>query len=276
MPDRFTEDEARQVFARAAERQRAAEPAAEGLSLAELQEVGQAAGLDPAHVAAAVAEVRGGAGSVAPPATFLGVDVEPRASRVLPGPVTDEVWEQMVARLRRTFGSKGTPTDVGRVREWTNGPRSNLLVTVEPTDAGARVTMRTSKASAAAQYRVLFGLFAAMAVLFSVLGVAMGDWAEAGYAVFVGAFVVAAVAIPLLGRQSQARWARRRRGQFDGLLDQFELLARDAAPPETAPVAPPRPAPDAGRDGAGRLDVGALDAPPDPDAGRPAQRRART
>ena len=268
MPDRFSEDEARQIFARAAERQHAADAAPPGLSLSELQEVGVAAGLDPAHVAAAVTEVRGGAGTpAAPPATFLGVDVEPRAVRVLPGEVTDEAWEQMVTRLRQTFGTKGTPTDVGRIREWTSGPNSNLLVTVEPTDAGARVTLKTSKAGEATQYRVLFGVLAAMTVFFSVLGVATGDWGEAGYAVFVAAFVAAAVGIPLLGRQRQARWAHRRRGQFDALLDQFELVVRDA----DAVAASPALEAEAG--GAGRLGLDA--APPELDAERAGRRWTR-
>ena len=272
MPDRFSEDEARQIFARAAERQHVADEAPAGLSLSELQEVGAAAGLDPAHVAAAVAEVRGGAGApAAPPATFLGVDVEPRAVRVLPGEVTDEVWERMVSRLRQTFGSKGTPTDVGRTREWTSGPNSNLLVTVEPTDAGARVTLKTSKASGAARNRVVFGLFAAMAVLAAAVRVVSGDAGDPGFWVFVSVLVATAVGLPLLGRQSQARWARRRRGQFHALLDQFELIVRDAseaAPPEALPA---REA----QDGAGRLDVDALDAPPTPDAERTARRRSR-
>ena len=274
MPDRFTEDEARQVFARAAERQHAADASPAGLSLAELQEVGAAAGLDPAHVAAAVAEVRG-ARPVAPPATFVGVDVEPRASRVLPGEVTDEVWEQMVARLRRTFGAKGTPTDVGRIREWSSGPNSNLLVTVEPDAAGARVALQTSKASEAAQYRALVGVLGAMAVLFSALGVATGNGGDAGFWVFISALVVAAVVFPLLGRQSYARWARRRQGEFDALLDGFELLVRDAAPPGAAPPdAAPRGALGAEAGGAGRLDVDALDAAPD-SAAPPERRRTQ-
>ena len=266
MPDRFSEEEARRIFARAAERQQASEPASEGLSLDELQEVGRAAGLDPAHVAAAVAEVRG-ARPAAPPATFLGVGVEVRASRVLSGPVTDEAWEQMVARLRRTFGSKGTPTDVGRVREWTSGPNSTLLVTVEPGDpaGGAVVTMQTSKKSASSQYRVIFGVFGAMAVFFALLGTLQGGAGEPAFWTFIGALVAAAVGVPLIGRQGYARWAERRQGQFDALLDQFELIVRDAAPPT--------PAAEAG--GAGRLDLDTLDALPETDAPVP-RRRTRT
>ncbi|MDT0631747.1 hypothetical protein RQM47_05505 [Rubrivirga sp. S365] len=274
MPERFSEEDARRIFARAAERQQAAEPAAEGLSLAELQEVGRAAGLDPAHVAAAVAEVRG-APAPAPPATFLGVDVEPRASRVIPGGVTDEVWEQMVARLRQTFKSKGTPTDVGRIREWTSGPNSSLYATVEPVPEGTRVTLTTSKASEAAQHRMVAALFGTMAAAFAFLGVFSEGGGDAGFWAFVSIFAALAVALPLLGRQSQKRWHQRRQGQFDALLDQFELLARDAAPPAAAPpvAAAPvqdRPAPDA-EGGAGRLDLDdlprpseALDAPEQP------------
>ena len=273
MPDRFSEDEARRIFARAAERQQAAEPASEGLSLAELQEVGRAAGLDPSHVAAAVAEVRGGVVSPdAPPATFLGVDVEPRASRVLPAEVTDDVWGQMVGRLRPTFKTIGVTSEVGAVREWqgTNerGGLSNLCMTAEPAEGGTLVTLQTSKAGNSSQYRAIFGVFGAMAVFFAVLGTLQGGAGDPAFWVFIGAFVASAVGFPLLGRQSYARWSVRRQDQFDALLDQFELLARDAAPPER------RPAHEA-EDGAGRLDLGAPDAPPEPDADRPVRRRSR-
>src|SRR5690606_34000637 len=58
---RYTEAELHAIFERAAKRQeeaRRAEAASHGgLTLAELQEIGEASGIDPAHVAAAAAEL---------------------------------------------------------------------------------------------------------------------------------------------------------------------------------------------------------------------------
>ena len=277
MPERFSEDDARRIFARAAERQHADDQKPTGLSLAELQEIGRAAGLDPEHVVAAVAEVQGGEGlGAAPPATFLGVNVEPSATRVIPGPLTDEMWGRMVSRVRSVFNTVGVTSDVGATREWqgtnTQGGLSNLRMTASPTEGGTLVSLRTSRAGQVSQYRALFGVFAAMVVFFLVLGLATGDVGDPGFWAFVSMFAAATVGIPLAGRFGSRRWAETRQSQFDALLDRFELMAREgtveAAPPSIAPLeARQEPA------RAGRLDLdGDL---PEPDADPPARRRTR-
>ena len=253
MPDRFSEEEAQRIFARAAERQHADAARPPGLSRAELEEIGRAAGLDPRHVAAAVDEVRAGA-PAEPTATFLGVDVEPRATRVLPGPVTDETWEQMVARLRRTFKSKGTPTDVGRHREWTSGPGSNLHVVVEPVDGGTRVTLETSKAQESRGMWTFPIVGVLLIGLFLAIGVAEGDAADPALWAFLAFWAVFGVAGALVPRVLFDRWAARRRRQFDALLDQFELVVRETTPVEATADAVPEVPP--------ALDLDALADPP--------------
>ena len=230
MSDRFTEEEARRVFARAAERQHAEDDVPPGLSRAELEEIGRAAGLDPAHVAAAIAEVRAGTPDT-PSATVWGIDLEPRATRVLPVEVTDAAWEQIVARLRETFGTRGTPTDIGRVREWTGanaqGGQTNLHTTVEPVEGGTRVTIATSKAHEVGGMRVVPWMFGLFGVGFSAL-VGFGDfepgiWALPASMVLIGALMTVGIYL------GYARWSVRRQSQFEALLDQIELIARDAA-----------------------------------------------
>ncbi len=274
MPEHFSEDEARRIFARAAERQRTETPGPDGLSLSELQEIGAAAGLDPAHVAAAVAEVQLAAVRPSPEArAFLGAPVEVRASRVLSAPVTDEAWEQMVARLRKTFDAKGTPTDVGRVREWTGtnsrGGLSNLQATVEPVEGGARVTLETSRAEEAKGLRAAPVAVVGMAALFSAFFV-FGEFEPMAWV--LPAFLLAAGAIMAIGgRVAFARWSAERARQFDALLDQFELIVRDAAPegesledPAGAvPASPP-------------LDLDALEPPEGARGADASRRRARS
>lgn len=228
MPDRFTEEEARRIFARAAERQHADEAEPPGLSRAELEEIGRAAGLDPAALAAAIAEVRSGSPDRAP-AVVWGVDVEPRATRVVPR-VTDEAWEQIVARLRQTFKTNGTPTDVGRVREWAGSSAqglSNLRAVIEPVDGGSQVTLEMSQAREAKAFYALPIMFGVMAALLGALLV-FGDF-EPGVWLLPALFLVFALVAAVSGRIGFARWASRRQGQFDALLDQIELVARDAA-----------------------------------------------
>ena len=79
MSDSFSADEARRIFARAARRQHAA-PSADGLTMAELQAIGQEAGLDADLVAAEAMAERGGQ---ATQATWHGVPVGFERSRLL-------------------------------------------------------------------------------------------------------------------------------------------------------------------------------------------------
>ena len=112
----FTEEQAQRIFARAAERQHEAGGEAPGFSLDELREIGQAAGLSAEHIAEAAAEVEAMTpGEMAREAH--GVRTAVRRVRVLPGPLTDEVWQGMVAALRRTTNARGFTSDVGAARE---------------------------------------------------------------------------------------------------------------------------------------------------------------
>ena len=276
MTGRFTEDEARQIFARAAERQHAVEARGEGLSVEELQAIGREAGLDPEHVAAAVAELRAGPPPVRE--TVAGADVAPRASRVLPGELTDETWGQVVGRLRRTFGTAGIATEFGRVREWTSGEASNLRVLAEPVEGGTRLTFETRHREPGTVLWLGPGLGGGFSLLFLVLAVVRGKLADPVIWGFILFFAVLAVAGGVWGRRALRRWSETRQGQFDALLDQVELVQRqalgagaggdDGGGLEAAPEPP----------GAARIDPGLLDADPgleaDPEAAAPRRTRS--
>jgi hypothetical protein len=233
----FTEDEARQIFARAAERQHAVEARGEGLSLDELQAIGAEVGLDPAHVAAAVAELRA-TPSAALPLVF-GVDAAPRRARVLPGEMTDAAWGQLVSRLKRTFGSVGIVSEYGVVREWTSGPTSNLHVVAEAVEGGTRLTIETRRENASAPMWGLSGMGVAMLLMFLVLGVTQGKlgdpvvWALSGLVAFLtfgGAFGA---------YRGFKGWSETRSSQFEALLGEAEAIL--AAPAEAAARLDPGP-----------------------------------
>lgn len=235
MPDRFSEEEARRIFARAAERQHTTTAEPTGLSLAELQEIARASGIDPAHVAAAVAEIRGGAPDP-PRVTFGGVDVEPRASRVLAGDLTDESWERIVSRLRRTFGAKGIPSQVGRVREWTSGSSSHLFVTAEPVEGGTRITLESSKAHEVAPLRRTALVLGLLSVLMTAILLVIPEPTVA-QAFGLGSMPLLIFLLALAFTwPAVAMWSKKRQGEFDRLLDQIELIVRDQPVRETAPA----------------------------------------
>lgn len=235
MSGSFSEDEARRIFARAAERQHAVTARGPELSLAELQAIGREAGLDPEHVAAAVAELR--AGPAPEPVVISGIDLTPRRSRVLPVEMTDALWEEMVGRLRRAFGAKGIPSEVGRIREWTSGPTSNLHFVAEPVEGGTRVTLETSRADEGRGINA-GPLTAAVLAVFLTAFFAFGTFDSYVYIVPVVTLVFGAVLFWGL-RTSLRRWSERRTTEFDALMDQFELMARAAPVLDLDPLPDP-------------------------------------
>jgi len=146
---RYQEEEIREIFALAASDEDSRRPSlssAEGLTLAELQEIGSEVDLAPERIAQAASalEVRG---SVLPRRTHLGMPISVGRIVDLPRSPTDREWELLVTELRETFNARGKVTSHGSLREWTNG---NLHAYVEPTETGHRLRMGTLKGSARA------------------------------------------------------------------------------------------------------------------------------
>ena len=226
----FTEAEAQKVFARVAEKQRAAGVSGGGAVLLEdLEEAAQAAGLDPSLVAAAAAEIDA-------PAT----DAEacsarrPRrsGSRVVRGRVSDEAWEEMVTAARAEFGRTGTAGQIGRTREWTaaSGAGNSQAVTrlaLEPVGEGTRIVVTRSARDAALGFTFGGAITAVMSVIFGAL-FAFGVDPE----LWIPALMLAGISTVLLGgTQIGLRlWHRAQERRAEALLDRLELVARTEAP----------------------------------------------
>ena len=228
MPRRYSEEEAQRIFALVADRQRAT-TGVEGLSLSELEEAAQAAGLDPGLVAIAAAEL-----DSAPQAekTLLGTPIEVVRSRVFDGPVDDDAWASMVTAARREFGQPGMAGQVGRLREWTvisGGTKNGITtrLTLEPAGDGARVTLSRSIRDTVFGFTIAAAIQCAMALLFLTLWAAGADpelWVPAVIMAGMGGLFGA-------GAQIGTRvWRRREGRRFESLLDRLDLIARDATP----------------------------------------------
>lgn len=234
MARRFTEEEAERVFARAAARQHAHAAPPDGLTLAELQEIGRAAGLDPAHVVAAVAE---GDAETESQDTWHGVPIGVHRTRLLPARVSDAEWEQIVDFLRAEFKTPGAAQQVGRRREWVSLPESSLAttVTVERQEGGDLVAVRMP--SGARQYaNVSLGSMAGTAALVGVIQAATEGVSVRGVAALLA---VAMIGVVLYGAAFLAARikADREPARADRLLDRIDLLSRaeDDRPAATAP-----------------------------------------
>lgn len=273
MTRRYSEEEAQRIFARVAERQRTMQGADGGLSLAELEEAARAAGLDPALVASAAAEVDAAPG---PDRRLGGAPVEVVRQRIVAGPIDDDAWAQMVSAMRSEFGQAGMAGQVGRLREWTlisggtkNGAMTRLAV--DPTAEGTRITLSRSIRDAVLGLRITEAIQAALAVLFGAMalfGVESELWIPAS-------IMLALAAAFLVGTQVGTRvWHRHQSGRCEALLDRLELIARASAPP-------PRHVREADPEAAedlplpGRLDLDALDLDDASDPASALRRRTR-
>ena len=153
MADRhYDDDEAREIFDEASrspgtpEGRSAAMTSGSGFTLAELQEIGAEAGIDPLRIAQAARSLQYRPEIVPGPVRRMaGLPVG--VSRTVDlGPSFDDAdWNRLVVDLRDTFDARGTIHVQGGFREWTNG---NLQALVEPTGDGFQLRLRTRKETA--------------------------------------------------------------------------------------------------------------------------------
>lgn len=194
-----------------------------GLSLAELQEIGGEVGIAPERIAEAAAalEVRG---SVAPRRSYLGMPVSVGRTVELPRVPTDREWDMLVAELRETFGARGRDRSVGELRAWTNG---NLGAFVEPTNEGYRLRLGTTKGGAAQSIRMgMAGLVAGLILAVLLFAEVLDEDLSAFLIVpLIGAFFLAVNAIHL------PRWAREREEQMDHIAARARVLIPAAPAP---------------------------------------------
>ena len=225
---RYNEAEVAAIFERATEAEapqsgpRQVSPG-EGMTLAQLQEIGQEVGI-PAESIALAAQTIDRAGLPAS-RTFLGLPLGVARTVQLDRRLSEEEWERFVVDLRETFDARGTVTSHGSLRQWTNG---NLQALLEPTATGHRIRLRTIKGDAIGRLVVglgMFGVSTATLIAAAVQG-ALGDFGMLSAMGFLGVtgagmFATSALRLP--------RWARTRRRQME------EVAARIALATATSP-----------------------------------------
>lgn len=217
---RYGDDEVREIFSLATtgethDRSVPSEPG--GLTLGDLQRIGQEAGIEPARVALAATQLDA-RGRVAPVRRSLGMPVG--VSRVvdLPRAPTDREWEQLVALCRTTFDARGRVSTTGGLREWSQG---NLHVCIEPTERGEQLRLSTLKGDGAPLNAVGVGL-GAMSVLMSASVAAAGKPEKAWF--FLGVFGGMSLAAFVANLVRLPRWARERERQMEEIAERAVRL----------------------------------------------------
>jgi hypothetical protein len=214
----FNDEEGAAIFQHATEAQQSPQrelPSGQGLTLAELQEIGRQIGLAPELVVQAAAAY-GQVGS-ATTRRLLGLPIGVGRTIELDRKLSEEEWERLVVDLRETFDARGRVRQEGSFREWTNG---NLQALLEPTANGDRIRLRTVKGDARAWIRgglVTLGIAAVTAIA----GVVGGSnhhymtWAVEIAVIAAGQLAIGAIRLP--------DWARVRRKQMEEISGRLPL-----------------------------------------------------
>jgi hypothetical protein len=212
---RYGDDEVREIFSLATTGGTRDQPLpveSGGLTLEELQHIGLEAGIEPARVAQAAANLDA-RGRPAPVRRSFGLPIG--VSRVvdLPRAPTDREWERLISEFRTTFGAQGRATTSGGLREWSHG---NLHICVEPAEQGERLRLSTLKSDAMA----LNGLglvMGGMSVLMAAVVAAAGKPGKA--LVVLGMFGGMALAAFGANLVRLPRWARERERQMEAIAE---------------------------------------------------------
>jgi hypothetical protein len=219
---RFNEAEVAAIFERATEAQQVARrqaPPGEGLTLAELQDIGREVGISSDLIVAAAQAIEQGGRPAS--RTVFGLPLGVERTVELDRRLSDDEWERFVVDLRETFDARGTVKREGSLRQWSNG---NLQALLEPTANGQRIRLRTVKGDARAMMVGGLGMFGAAAVglVAAVLGGAVGDagmLSAMGFMAIMGATMAGASAVRL------PRWAQIRRQQMEELALRIAVVA---------------------------------------------------
>jgi hypothetical protein len=215
---RFNEEEVAAIFQQATAAQQTPQPqlpSGEGLTLAELQDIGREVGIAPELVVQAAASL-GRAGSPTS-RRVLGLPIGVGRTIDLDRKLSDDEWERLVVDLRETFDARGTVKQDGSFRQWTNG---NLQVLLEPTANGDRIRFSTVKADARAW--MMGGLLTLGIATVTTIAAALGgpnhaelSWPVDMGVIAAGAFAIGAIRLP--------GWARLRRKQMEEIAGRLSL-----------------------------------------------------
>ena len=258
---RYNEQEIAEIFEQAARAQESAQKrlsSREGLTLAELQEIGAEAGITPDFIAHAAAGMDHRPVKL-PRTSYLGLPVGVGRTTKLPGPLSDENWERLVTDLRNTFDARGKIWRDGSLRQWTNG---NLQALIEPTDSGHRLRLSTKSDWMRAYLNA--GLGSLSAGLFFLTFFMVDTVKEPPLYLIASLLLTMGVGFLIYCAIKGPRWALEREKQMDAIAARATELASG-----NKPIRLPEP------NRAARLD---LDALPDPEASTsmPSSQRTRS
>jgi hypothetical protein len=229
----FNEEEIQQLLARAAELQAASddESSSPGLTLQEVEEAAESAGLDSSYVRQAARELS------RPKTTHASIDVNDThlfVERWIDRPMSEDAWQAVMGELRHRKGvpqgwSLSSPFEwsttetIGNTREWTHhrlGNTQELRVSLRPRgeQTQLRLAKRTSTSGSPLLNAIAIGaVFAVVTALFA--GLSFGSWVWA----IVGGGVALGIGAPSVYAGIKA-WRHSELRSLETLADQLERV----------------------------------------------------
>ena len=236
---RFSEKEVAHIIKRASELQQEEAPAesATGMSLAELEQVAREAGLDPALVRRAAADLDTRVSDRAP-SRFLGAPTKLRLERTIEGEVPANEYEPIVLEIQRVLGEVGSAATLGRSLQWTmtrmgRHRHSTRTVQVTITPRNGRTTIRIEEPMMGLAGGVFGGLMGGMGGGLSGMAMGIGMGVFQSGLVALGLMTGAVGGSYLLARTIYGRLAQ---GRGDRLQELMSRLSEHVS--QTAVIAP--------------------------------------
>ncbi len=230
----YTEEEIAAMLERAAElqtQQSRNSSLRSSLSLSELDEIAAEAGIDPANLRQAAKELD------SPEKVLLDKSSGTNAThnfveRTIPGPLSLDAWEDVVAELSHRFDSdlgagmgtthgRSSTQQIGRSVEWKHtsisGIETRVLVRPNGDNLRLRLSQRVGLGSTTTE-GVMYGSFIALLVA-SITG-ALAHSAPIGFATF---FVALLAAVPLV-YYADKKWRGKKHRELNELGDQVASM----------------------------------------------------
>jgi len=187
------------------------------MTLAEIEQIAAEVGIPPQHVAAAATLVATEAGEQWN--SWLAVPVQGRLSRVLPGSISDDAWQEIAAVIRQSLEHTGQHSYVPGALEWVHTDEGSVVrVEVSTLEDRAHVHVSADHRHAAALYLCVGPVLGACASLLPIAALGWGD-AVTPWLLFSGGAGAGFAAGWASLKARSARWQRRLRGVLQALAE---------------------------------------------------------
>lgn len=199
----FNEREIHAILKKAAEDDQPVPPHADGLTLAELAQIGKEAGISTEAIGRAAASLDVTAPASSSLGTSIGVPLMATRSADLGSSFLDGDWDRLVVDLQQTFRVPGETRLFGELREWKT---DDLTVLVEPTQSGHSICLRAVNPLGKAGLiggAVLF----AMGLFFTLLVAAKAGNADLAKLLFTSMFSIVGVGGMAYSSYQSRRWS---------------------------------------------------------------------